>query len=145
MERRAVQWLAAEGLVDPDVAERAAAGRTDPDPPAGARPDAVDARVIASEAARELRALYGGRLQRLLLYGSSAPGDAHPESDIDLLVVLDDMRSSWEERGRMDDVLWKLSHAHGTVVSALPVRASDLREPRRPLLIRALADGIEIA
>jgi hypothetical protein len=55
------------------------------------------------------------------------------------------MRSSWEERARMDRLLWEVSYEYGTVVSAVPVRASDLREPRRPLVVRALADGVEIA
>jgi predicted nucleotidyltransferase len=140
MEQRALRWLADEGLVDPGAVQRASGALREPPPP----PAGSDTEAIASAAARELRALYGDRLHRVVLYGSAARGHADPESDVDLLVVLDEMRSSWEERARMDDLLWRVSHAHGTVVSALPVRESDMREPQRPLLIRALADGIEI-
>ena len=32
--------------------------------------------------------LYGDRLTQMVLYGSPARGDAHPDSDIDVLVVL---------------------------------------------------------
>lgn len=35
-----------------------------------------------------LAACYGERLKQLVLFGSQARGDADPESDIDLLVVL---------------------------------------------------------
>ena len=35
-----------------------------------------------------LEAQYGDRLDRVLLYGSRARGDAGPESDVDVLVVL---------------------------------------------------------
>ena len=35
-----------------------------------------------------LEAQYGDRLDRVLLYGSQARGDAGPESDVDVLVVL---------------------------------------------------------
>ncbi|MBC7226005.1 MAG: HEPN domain-containing protein [Thermoflexales bacterium] len=38
---------------------------------------------------RELERALPGRVQRLILYGSKARGDTHPESDVDLLVVVD--------------------------------------------------------
>lgn len=37
----------------------------------------------------ELERALPGRVQRLILYGSKARGDTHPESDVDLLVVVD--------------------------------------------------------
>jgi len=94
--------------------------------------------------AADLRELYGDRLERVLLFGSQARGDAEPGSDIDLLVVLRDMASSWEERRRMDGVRWTHSLAHDTVVTALPVRSERLRAPDRPVLTRALAEGVEL-
>lgn len=36
------------------------------------------------------RALYGDRLERIILYGSYARGDFHDESDVDYLAVLSD-------------------------------------------------------
>jgi predicted nucleotidyltransferase len=48
-----------------------------------------DPHEIARDVARDLRRLYGDRLSSVLLFGSWARGDAHPESDIDLVVVLD--------------------------------------------------------
>jgi len=38
---------------------------------------------------RELHALYGARLKQVLLYGSRARGDHAPDSDYDVLVVLE--------------------------------------------------------
>jgi hypothetical protein len=139
MERRALRWLAGKGLIDDAVAERAIAQRPDPPPPASAGDRFALARAVADD----LRTLFGDRLQRVLVFGSSARGDADPESDLDLLVVLDDMRSAWDEGARMDDVLWRHTLESGIVVSALPVRAAELEPPTRPVLIRALADGVE--
>jgi hypothetical protein len=139
MERRAVRWLADEGLIDDAAAELAIAQRPDPPPPASAGDRFALARVVADD----LRTLFGDRLQRVLVFGSSARGDADPESDLDLLVVLDDMRSAWDEGARMDDVLWRHTLESGIVVSALPVRAAELEPPTRSVLIRALADGVE--
>ena len=45
-------------------------------------------RAALAEAKAHLQALYGDRLDHIVLYGSRARGDARPESDVDLLVVL---------------------------------------------------------
>ena len=95
--------------------------------------------------ARDLRLLYGDRLTRVLLFGSWARGDAHPESDIDLLVVLDHVDSVWDELRRMDSVLWRHSFENDTVVTALPVAARDVEERKRPVLVRAQAEGLLVS
>jgi hypothetical protein len=143
MERRALEWLADEGLVDSQVVERAIADRQDPDAPEIAGP--FDPLEVARAVVADLRRLYGARLKRVLLFGSWARGDAHAESDIDLLVVIDGLESAWHELRAMDDVLWRHSLANDTVVTALPVGQGELERGRRPVLIRAQAEGLDLA
>jgi hypothetical protein len=140
MARRALDWLVAERLVDPQEAER----ERPADPELPELGGSFDPLAIAHAVAEDLRALYGDRLRRVLLFGSWARGDAHPESDIDLLVVLDDISSTWGEQQRMDGILWRHSYENDTVVSALPVAEAELRRGRRPVLIRAQAEGLEV-
>jgi len=143
MENRAIQWLADEGLVERGVAEREAQSKEDPRfPEPTSRFNPVE---VAEAVARDLRVLYGRRLRQILLFGSWARGDAHPESDIDLLVVLDGVESPWEELRRMDAVLWRHSYLSGAVISAVPVGEDELQEAARPLLIRAKAEGRAVA
>lgn len=143
MERRAIRWLEAEGLVSSEEADRQVAAREDPDVPAlGERFDPYE---VAEEVARDLKALYGDRLIDVVLFGSWARGDAHPDSDIDLVVVLDRVTSRWEERRRMDAVLWRHSYRNGTIVSALPVGAVEFERGRVPVLARAKAEGRSVA
>jgi predicted nucleotidyltransferase len=97
--------------------------------------------AIAEAVANDLHALYGERLKKVLLFGSWARGDAHPESDIDLLVVLDRVESVWDELRRMDEVVWRQSFTNDTVVTVLPVAAAAAAHPERPLLVRAVAEG----
>ena len=89
--------------------------------------------------------MYGDRLRQVLLFGSWARGDAHPESDIDLLVVLDEVESVWDELRRMDPILWRHSFENDTVISATPVAEADLKRSPVPILIRANAEGQTIA
>jgi len=139
MVRQALEWLADGDLVDREAAEREMPG--DPELPELSGP--FDPFAIAAAVAEELRALYGDRLRSVLLFGSWVRGDAHPESDIDLLVVLDYIESTWVEHERMDEILWRHSFDNDTVISALPVAEADLHR-ERSVLIRAQAEGVAV-
>jgi predicted nucleotidyltransferase len=143
LERRALEWLADAGLVDRRETERAIGERPDPDfPEIGG---AFDPHAIAAAVAEELRALYGARLKQVLLFGSWARGDAHPESDIDLLVVLDRIESRRKERDRMDEILYRHSLENETVVTEVPVSEAELMAAEIPLLMRVREEAVRIA
>jgi predicted nucleotidyltransferase len=100
---------------------------------------------IAREVARELRDIYGARLRDVVLYGSSARGDAQPDSDIDLLIVLDEVPSRQRELARMSDVLWRHSLSNDVVLSEIPISESEYQDHRDPLLERVRAEGVSVA
>jgi Uncharacterised protein family (UPF0158)/Nucleotidyltransferase domain len=143
MERRAIEWLADQRLVDPGLVERDLETRKDPELPE--LTEGFDPAEVAAAVAADLQALYGPRLRRILLFGSWARGDAHPESDIDLLVVLDRVGSPWDELRTMDEVLWRHSRQNGAVIAAIPVAEHALHDAVDPLLIRAQAEGRAVA
>src|SRR6266516_5170134 len=147
MQRRAIRWLADQSLLEESVAEREVQAREDPQLPElapGSDPGIDPVRTAAAVAA-ELRSLYGGRLRRVLLFGSWARGDAQPESDIDLLVVLDRVDSPWVELRRMDQIMWRHSYQSNAVIAAVPVCERDLDNASVPLLIRSQVEGREVA
>jgi len=141
MQGLALEWLADQGLVDREATEAALPG--DPELPELSGP--FDPFEIARAVAEGLRGLYGDRLRRVLLFGSWARGDAHPESDIDLLVVLDRVDSAWEERKRMDEILNRHSVANETVVSAMPTTEEAIGRRNVATLIRAIIEGRAVA
>jgi hypothetical protein len=143
MARRALEWLVQERLLEPEEADRAAAEHPDPDLPGG--PGPVGPLDVATQAAQELRSIYGDRLRQVILFGSWARGDAHPESDIDLLVVLDRVDSPWDELRWMDEALWKVSFQHDVVISEVPVSEEDVRQGSQPMLRRVAAEGRSVA
>ena len=51
----------------------------------------------------DLAMLYGDRLRQVLLFGSWARDERPGEFDLQLIVVLTELRSPWEELRRMDD------------------------------------------
>lgn len=142
MRGRAIGFLVDEGLVDEENACCALAELADP--PVGDGPRVSDAREVAAEVAADLRLLYGARLVDVVLYGSQARGDAQPESDVDLAVILHDVSSPWEELRHMDDVLWRHTLASGLTISATPISRAAWVDSRRPLVRTAKADGVRV-
>ncbi len=143
MTRRAIEWLEDEGVVEPAAAANAKARWPDPELAELAGP--FDASAIARAAAADLQRLYRARLRQVILFGSWARGDAHPESDIDLLVVLDKVADRWQELRRIDEVLWRHSYQNDTVVSALVVAETEFASTVTPTLLRARGEGLVLA
>ena len=65
----------------------------------------IPSRVL-EELKERLSAAYGERLHAVVLFGSEARGDARPDSDIDVLVVLETLTGDYgEELERGDSPL----------------------------------------
>jgi Uncharacterised protein family (UPF0158) len=141
-ERRAIEWLADRGLVDPAAAEEAIASRAEP--AVDALPGLLDAHGVAGRVMRDLRRLYRDRLRRVLMIGAWARGDAHPESELELVVVLDSVPDRWAERRRMDRVMWRHSMRNDTVIVCAATTEAELARGGTPLLARARAEGVHI-
>jgi hypothetical protein len=141
-EQRAIEWLVERELIPPAVAEQAL--ERWPEPEDAGLPGVLDAEGVAHRVARDLRRLYGERLRSVLLTGGWARGDAHPESEVELLVVLDAVGDRWEEKACMDQVMWRHSIRHDTVVIETPVSERDYELAATPLFARARAQGVRI-
>jgi len=142
-ERRAVEWLVEHQLVEPAAAEDAIARRHDPEP--ADLPGLLDAHGLAHRVARDLRRMYRKRLRAVLLLGPWAKGDApHPDSPVELLVVLDRFTDRWTEKRRMDRLMFRHSIRNDTVITELPVTQTEFEQATTPLLTRAVADGVRV-
>ncbi|WP_412061219.1 nucleotidyltransferase domain-containing protein [Rubrivirga sp. IMCC45206] len=102
-------------------------------------------RAALAEAKARLVALYGDRLDRVVLYGSRARGDARPDSDVDLLVVLrGGYEASLEIKERLLPVALDALDTYGLHVSMQPFSAEEVADERRPFMRNATADGVEL-
>ena len=79
-----------------------------------------------------LRERYGERYRGLWLYGSEARGEARPDSDIDLLLVLRDANRPTREIDRIADILADFNLRYGVLLSVLPVTEDTLKSAKGP-------------
>lgn len=105
----------------------------------------MDTRVqtILAELREKLEAIYGERLKRLVLFGSQARGDADPESDIDVLVVLAGSVDSTKEYQYTRDMLYDLMCAHECIlISYIYIDEESYKKERSPLLLNVRREGV---
>jgi len=99
---------------------------------------------ILAEFRQGIEKIYGPRLAGLVLFGSQARGDALPDSDIDVMVVLDGPVDTSEETRRISRFRGDLCLQYGVVISCVYLSAEEARAGDSPLLENIRAEGVTV-
>lgn len=86
---------------------------------------------------------YGGQIERVVLFGSRARGDARPDSDYDIVVFLKDLRSFDQEAKALAEIETDVLTTTGAVINAMPLPAASYEE-RTGLMRELRRDGLEL-
>ena len=87
--------------------------------------------------------IYGDRLERVVLFGSRARGDAREDSDYDVAVFLRGMGDRFAEMNLLADLGTAILDETGEFIHAMPYRAGSYDE-RTPLMHEIRAAGINL-
>ena len=97
-------------------------------------------RTLRSEMARVL----GDRLEQVLLFGSQARGEARPDSDIDILVVVRGECDYADLIRRTSPIIAALSLRYDVVISRAFVSRERYEREQSPFLLNVRREGIVI-
>jgi predicted nucleotidyltransferase len=92
--------------------------------------------------------LYGQRVERVMLFGSRARGDADEDSDYDVAVFLTDLREGdlanrWRELDRLAGLRSEILSDTGAFIDAKPYPAGAYRN-RTVLMSELRRDGVDL-
>ncbi len=89
-------------------------------------------RSILDEFSAALKQRHGDRFVGLWLYGSQARGDAHPDSDVDLILRLRHVTQPGREIDKIGDILADMNLRYGVLLSVLPVDETAFEKAQGP-------------
>jgi predicted nucleotidyltransferase len=93
---------------------------------------------------QELARLLGEQLDRVLLFGSRVRGEARPDSDIDVLVVMRGDVNPFECLRRTSDVIAKLSLQHDVVISPVFMSREQFEHGGSPFVLNVRREALAV-
>lgn len=102
----------------------------------------MDGNALTQKIKRALEAAFGPRLEGVVLYGSEARGEAGPESDVDVLVLLRAPVRLWQDAHTAALALQTIQTEIDRPVHAVPVDAQAYAERGYALYRSADREGI---
>src|ERR1700710_1616927 len=98
---------------------------------------------VLSRFRAELNSAYGARIERVVLFGSRARGDARPDSDYDVAVFLRDYAGLWAELQPLGEITTEILQDTDAVISPKPFPEGAYRD--RTLLMREIRrEGVDL-
>ena len=107
-----------------------------------ARDPVLDDPILA-RAKSAIEDAYGDRIERMVLYGSRARGDARPDSDYDIAVFLHGITNRVQEMYRLADIGTDILLDTGLHVHARPYRAGSYND-RTMLMHEIRRDAVDL-
>ncbi|MBR1687856.1 MAG: nucleotidyltransferase domain-containing protein [Prevotella sp.] len=81
-----------------------------------------------------------------ILYGSEARGDARPDSDIDVLILMDGDKMDWDRRDAIVNPLYDIEWATGVQISPMVILRKEWenRPFKTPFYINVKNEGVRL-
>jgi len=90
----------------------------------------------------QLMKMYGGKIKKIILYGSYVRGDSTRDSDIDVLVLIDQSLNPFQVRDSLSDLLFDILLEDGEHISVIVVPESFYDNYNSPFILNVKKEGV---
>jgi uncharacterized protein len=104
----------------------------------------LDTNTLLARIKSRLQAVYGDRFRGVVLYGSEARGEATPDSDVDILVMLVGPVVLGQDLYKIIEALYPLQLEMNRVLEAFPVDEADYLRGEYAWYRNAQKEGIRV-
>jgi len=107
-------------------------------------PDQKTIAKLAKKIKRHLKERYGSGIKQVILYGSYARGEQTEDSDVDLVVVVDDELDTFTVEESLTDFLFSVLIEEGELVAITAIPEKRFGSYKSPFLLTVQEEGISI-
>lgn len=100
--------------------------------------------IILQKVKQSLRKFYQDQLEKVILYGSQARGDATEYSDIDILIVLKSAINPYDEIDKTSEIIADLCLEYDVVISRHFISSEKFENQNTPFIYNVKKEGIMI-
>lgn len=93
-------------------------------------------------AKHQLKTLYGQEIDQVIIYVSQARGDAEPDSNIDILIVLKQDFKHSEESNKISKLITELCLEHNTLISCALASSREFQDYNNNYFRNIRSEGI---
>jgi predicted nucleotidyltransferase len=97
---------------------------------------------LVGQVKEHLLKLYGDKIKQVILYGSQARGEATEDSDVDVLVVVDDSLDPSAVRNSLSDLLFDLLLETNELISVIVIPEQLFTTYHSPFLLSVKEEGV---
>ncbi|MDK2864887.1 MAG: uncharacterized protein PWP37_1079 [Thermotogota bacterium] len=99
---------------------------------------------LVNQVKSHLRKRYGEKIREVILYGSHVRGEATKDSDIDILVLIDDSLDPFEVRRNLSDLLFDILLEHDELMSVVVLPEDFFENYNYPFMLNVKKEGIRV-
>ena len=87
---------------------------------------------------------YGEKIREVILYGSHVRGEATKDSDMDILVLIDNSLEPFEVRRSLSDLLFDILLEEGELISVMVLPEDFFKNYNYPFMLNVKKEGIRM-